>query len=192
MALIEKFHVVAAEQTVATGQEIREGQWVTLVANGVTGALEVRIISASYRTPYGVAGDTKMTGASYMPGVAAGWQNRVSDYYDETKASAKITVYHSGGEFATDMFAANVANATTMTYLYANDDAVLDTNVNGDTWKGIGAGTWTVPPVAILTRVDGYYPSGTPGIDINGDQALAGSGDGTGSSNAYIEFKMII
>jgi hypothetical protein len=193
MALIEKFHVVAAEQPVKADQTIKEGQWVSLVA-GTGGGQEVVVVSTNNPVPYGVAGDTQSTSASYMPGVKAGWQNRVSDYYDETKASAKMTVYHSGGEFATDMFAANVASALVMTYLYANDNAVLDTNINGNTWLGLGAGgTGIRPPVAILTQIDGSYPSGVPGIDINGDQALSGdSYVQAGVSNVYIEFKMII
>jgi hypothetical protein len=61
-----------------------------------------------------------------MPGISAGWQNRVSDMFDETKASGKMTVYHSGGEFATDQFAANVSSANPGDDLYAAN-GVLDT-----------------------------------------------------------------
>lgn len=179
MALVEKFHVVAAERAVATGQSIKEGQVVSLNSDG-----EVVIQGASNLVPYGIAGDTKSTSTSYMPGIgsvqqAAGWQNRVSDYFDETKASGKMTVYHSGGEFATDMFATNVASATIMDLLYAAN-GVLDTvDQNGLTTAAYA--------VALLTQSAGYYPSGVPGIDINGDQALGGD-----NSNTYIEFKLII
>jgi hypothetical protein len=178
MALIEKFHVVAAERPIATGQIIKEGQVVSLNASG-----EVVIQGASNPTAYGIAGDTKSTTASAMPGVAAGWQSRASDYYDETKASGMMTVYHSGGEFATDQFAANVAGATIgpMAKLYARNGKldVIDQAGNANV-----AGSYVV---AFLTQVDGAYPSGVPGTDINGDQALSGD-----NANTYIEFKLVI
>lgn len=170
MALVELFHVVAAEQDVASGQTIKEGQVVSMNTSG-----EVVIQGASNTTPYGIAGDTKSTSASSMPGVAAGWQNRVSDYFDETSASGKMTVYHSGGEFATDQFATNVASAAIMAPLYAKS-GVLDTD-----------NAQSAIIVGYLTKVDGSYPSGVPGVDINGDQALSGE-----NSNTYIEFKLTL
>jgi len=170
MALIEMFHVVAAERPVASGQTIKEGQIVSLNTSG-----EVVIQSATAPTPYGLAGDTKSTTASAMPGIASGWQNRVSDYFDETKASAKMTVYHSGGEFATDQFNANVASSAIMTALYAVD-GVLDTNTSQSNVV-----------VAYLVKAAGTYPSGVPGIDLNGDQALGGE-----NSNTYCEIKLVI
>jgi len=177
MALVEKFHVVAAERDVASGESIKEGQIVALNATG-----EVVLQGASFADAYGIAGDTKSTSASAMPGISAGWQNRVSDYFDETKASGKMTVYHSGGEFATDQFATNVAASAPGDLLYAKD-GVLDTSDQaGDTVLDPG-----VLPVARLTQVDGAYPSGVPGIDINGDQALSGE-----NGNTYIEFKLLI
>lgn len=180
MALVEKFHVVAAEQAVAAGQTIKEGQVVSLNTSSQV-VLQGTTISADanspYQIPYGIAGDTKSTTASAMPGVASGWQNRASDYYDETKASGKMTVYHSGGEFATDQFSANVGSVTApMTALYAN--AGLLCTAAESTTSGV---------VARLTKVAGYYPSGVPGTEVNGDQAL--SGDNT---NTYIEFKLVI
>lgn len=170
MALIERYHVVAAERTVATGETIKEGQIVSLNTSG-----EVVLQGVSYPTPYGIAGDTKSTTASAMPGIVSGWQNRVSDYFNETKASGKMTVYHSGGEFATDQFATNVASAAVMATLYAVS-GVLET-VNS---QSSGA-------VALLIKADGTYPSGVPGVDLNGDQALAGE-----NSNTYIEIKLLI
>ena len=170
MALIEMFHVVAAERPVASGQTIKEGQVVSLNTSG-----EVVIQGASNVTPYGLAGDTKSTTASSMPGIASGWQNRVSDYFDETKASAKMTVYHSGGEFATDQFASNVASASIMAPLYAYD-GVLDTNTGQ-----------SAVVVAYLVKAAGTYPSGVPGVELNGDQALTGE-----NSNTYCEIKLVI
>jgi len=179
MALVEKFHVVAAEKTVAALQSIKEGQIVSLNSDG-----EVVIQGSGNPIPYGIAGDTKKTDASYMPGVASGWQNRVSDYFDETKASGKMTVYHSGGEFATDQFAANVAGASYLAPLYAVA-GILETY---DTYN-------TGIVVARLTLAAGIYPSGVPGIDLNGDQALGGevtSPAGATYDNTYIEFKLTI
>ena len=178
MALIPLFHVVAAERPVATGQTIVEGNIVSLDTTG-----EVVMQGSSYPTPYGLAGDTKSTTASSMPGVYAGWQNRVSDYYDETKASAKMTVYHSGGEFATDQFDANVASASIMDPLYAVSGMLATSNCQSNVI------------VAYLVKAAGMYPSGVPGVDINGDQALGGglqaSGGATGT-NTYCEIKLLI
>jgi len=179
MALVEKFHVVAAERTVASGQSIKEGQIVSLDTSA-----EVVIVDGTNTVPYGIAGDTKSTSASAMPGVTSGWQGRVSDYFDETKASGKMTVYHSGGEFATDQYASNVASSTIMDALYANASGVLDT-VDA-------VGGTSLPIVARLTQAAGYYPSGVPGIDTNGDQALGGDGGGVANANQYIEFKLVI
>jgi len=177
MALVEKFHVVAAERTVATGQTIKEGQVVSLNTSG-----EVVIQGAAFPTPYGIAGDTKNTTQSYMPGVSSGWQNRASDYYDETKASSKMTVYHSGGEFATDMFAANVAAASPYATLYAKS-GLLDTD-NAQSTVIVG----------YLTQADAAYPSGVPGTDTTyGDMALSSdSYTNAAVSNVYIEFKLVI
>ena len=170
MALIEIYHVVAADKAVATGETIKEGQIVSLNTSA-----EVVLQGSSFVTPYGIAGDTKSTSASAMPGIATGWQNRVSDYFDETKASGKMTVYHSGGEFATDQFATNVASSTIGDALYGYD-GVLDTNT-GQSNLIVGR----------LTKSAGTYPSGVPGIDINGDQALSGE-----NTNTYIEIKLTI
>ena len=171
MALVEKFHVVAAERAVATGQTIKEGQVVSLNTSG-----QVVIQSVTYVTPYGIAGDTKSTTASAMPGIATGWQNRVSDYFDETAASGKMTVYHSGGEFATDQFSTNVASANPYTALYANSGLLC--TAAESTSSGI---------VARLTQKAGAYPSGVPGTNVNGDMALGGD-----NTNTYIEFKLVI
>ena len=171
MALVEKFHVVAAERPVATGESIKEGQIVSLNTSG-----EVVLQSATFVTPYGVAGDTKSTSSSDMPGISSGWQNRVSDMFDETQASSKMTVYHSGGEFATDQFSANVSASTPFTALYANNGLLCTAA------ESIASGI-----VARLTAAAGAYPSGVPGVDVNGDQALGGD-----NSNTYIEFKLVI
>lgn len=180
MALIEKFHVIAAERTVATGQTIREGMIVSLNSNG-----EVVVQGAANPIPYGIAGDSKLTSSSAMPGISAGWQNRVSDYFDETKASGKITVYHGGGEFLTDQFTADVTALTPLAYnaLYAVDGILDPANSQS---SGI---------VARLLKLAGQVGSGVPGVDVNGDQALSSGLVGTvptAATNTYIEIKLVI
>lgn len=167
MALVEIFHVVAANHDIGS-TAIDEGQLVKLDATGAAVPFDGSGVII------GVAGDTKSTVDSAMPGVAAGWQNRASDYFNETGASRKLTVYMAGGQFATDKFAAAVEAATPGTKLYGDANGLLNTAVLGDA-------------VAVLTKAAGAYPSGVPGTDINGDIAL--SGDNT---NQYIEFKLLV
>jgi hypothetical protein len=172
MALIEIFHVVAAEKPVAAGETIKEGQIVSLDTAG-----DVVKQNSVENWPYGIAADTKSTSASSMPGIdsANGWQNRVSDYFDETKASGKMTVYHSGGEFATDQFAANVASAVVGDPLYA-------VNGNLDTVDSQSSGE-----VARVLSPAGSWPSGVPGTDINGDMKVSGE-----NSSTYVQIKLMI
>jgi hypothetical protein len=183
MALVEKFHVVASDHAVApllNGQfnTIVEGMLVTLDADGIrpwTGWGDGMCL--------GVAGDTKSQSASGMPGIYTGWQNRVSDGYDETKASALITVYHSGGEFATDQFESDVENAAVGALLYGSTGGKLQATPLGPTH---------VAAIAVLTMAAGPYPSGVPGTDIqaganSGDMALRGD-----NNNQYIEFKLLV
>lgn len=172
MALVEIFHVVASNHAVGS-TEITEGQLVKLSAAGAI----VPVDSGSSDVVLGVAGDTKSSSASGMPGVEAGWQNRASDSFDETSASEKMTVYHDGGEFATDQFESDLSTATVGAYLYASDNGKLQAADPGATSIAI----------AILTRAAGAYPSGVPGTDINGDMALQGD-----NSNQYIEYKLLI
>jgi len=175
MALIPKFHVVAAQADVDPASlDIKMGMCVAL--NGAVGVR--RVTTGDQKRVYGIAGDTFSTTASAMPGIADGWQNRVSDGFDETKASGKMTVYHSGGEFATDQFVdTNMTSAYVGYYLKA-DESTGKMAIDGD--------TKTANSIAILTRAAGTYPSGVPGVDLNGDMALGGDND-----NQYIEFKLL-
>lgn len=167
MALIEKFFVIAAEHPVGS-TAIKEGQLVILNSS------QEIVPYAGSGTVLGVAGDTKSTSASAMPGVYTGWQNRVTDSFDETGASALMTVYHGGGEFATDQFEEDVLTADVGVSLYASTNGKLQAASSGSA-------------VAILTKAAGYYVSGVPGVDINGDMALRGD-----NSNKYIEFKLLV
>lgn len=172
MALVEKFFVVAAEHPIGSSN-IKEGQ-------------VVKLNTARQIVPFdgtgvvlGIAGDTKSTSASAMPGVYDGWQNRVTDGFDETKASQLMTVYESGGEFATDQYEDDVLTALTGVPLYAS--------VNGKLMATSGGGGGGTVAIGLLTRVAGPYISGVPGIDINGDMALRGE-----HTNQYIEFKLLV
>jgi hypothetical protein len=167
MALVEIFHVVAAQYAVGS-ISITEGQLV-------------KLNSSAEIVPYdgsgvilGVAGDTKSSSASGMPGIYDGWQNRASDYFDETSASSMMTVYHSGGVFATDQFETDVESADVGVALYGSSNGKVQASSSGTA-------------IGVLTRSAGVYPSGVPGTDINGDLALRGD-----NSNQYIEFKLSV
>jgi hypothetical protein len=174
MALVEKYHVVAAMHEVdPDSEDIKEGMLVAITSAGCR-----RVEAGDEGRVYGVAGDTFSETASAMPGISSGWQNRVSDGYNETRASGKITVYHSGGEFATDQFVDTDMDSTKLGhYLKADATGVL-------AYDGAAK---TASSVAQLTRAAGAYPSGVPGVDINGDIALGGD-----NSNQYIEFKLLV
>ena len=167
MALIEKFFVIAAEHPMGD-TNIKEGQLVTL-----NSSREI-IPYAGSGIVLGIAGDTKSTSASAMPGVYTGWQNRVSDGFNETGASGLMTVYHGGGEFATDQFEDDVLTAAVGDPLYGSTDGKLQAGISGNI-------------LAVLTRAAGHYISGVPGVDINGDMALKGE-----QEDRYIEFKLLV
>lgn len=194
MALVEKYHVIAAVYDVdPSSAEIKEGMLVAL--GGANGVRRVKEVGDNLKV-LGVAGDAFGGTSSSMPGVGTGYisggnevsfQNRVSDYFDETKASGKITVYFGGGEFATDQYVdgADIGDA-------ANQGAFLVANLATGTLAYGGAEALQLnaahtPPVAMLTKAAGTYPSGVPGIDLNGDQALGGA-----NSSNYIEFKLLV
>jgi hypothetical protein len=174
MALVPIYHVVAASRAVyVAGDDIKMGMIVSINSDG-----EVVIESSTDKYPYGIAGDTKASDGSSMPGVESGWQNRVSDYFDETKASGKMTVYHSGGQFYTDQYSTEVAaltGADMMAPLYAVA-GVLHT---ADTES-------TSMVVARLLTAPGQIMSGVPGVDIEGDIALGSEQ----TDNNYIEIKL--
>lgn len=176
MALIEIYHVVADNYPVDPNTaEIKEGMFVAL--NGANGVR--RVTTGDDSRVLGVAGDTKSTSASGMPGTYPGWQSRVSDSFDETKASAKLTVYHSGGKFATDQFVDTNMDATKLGYYLKVSESTGQLTYDG--------AAKTADSVAVLVKAAGTYPSGVPGVDLNGDMALRGD-----NSNQYIEFKLII
>jgi hypothetical protein len=181
MALIELFHVVADEYLInASVTDLIEGQFVKLNSSGEV----VKATGAALERAIGVAGDTKSTSMSGLPGIAEGsgvsgrtFVNRVADSFDETKASGKITVYHSGGKFASNQF----VTAPTLAWavglpLYIDGSPAAD---EGKLTTDVSASTQVV---ATCLKVPGAYASGVPGIDINGDLTLG----------SYMEFKLEI
>lgn len=170
MALIEIYHVVADMYPIAAAQTIREGMCVrlnaagevipaiaTLDVMGLAGdSTAVSASAASKSTPY----SAQLTIGANSDGTVRStqWtQNRVSDAYNETLASGKMTVYHGGGKFATDQYDTTVLTFTcdsnTTADLYSNAAGLL-TNVNGG---GQRIGRCVAVPTA--------YPSGVPGTD---------------------------
>jgi hypothetical protein len=172
MALIVEYHVIADMYPVGA-TAIQAGMIVTLTAGLVvplaTGADPDQIA-------IGIAGDSKLTSAAqttaYSDTVVIGadgattrWtSNRVSDFYDETAASQKITVYNGGGKFwiSSTLF-----------------DSDASTIVAGDLLKGSGstAGEWVRAGVdddiiGLAVGAITAYPSGVPGTDTDGHITL--------------------
>jgi len=172
MALIPLYHVVADYIDVDANETITMGQWVKMAADG-----ELELVDNAADDVYGIAGDTKSDSTPGIPStnpatigasnVDTKFTNRVSDPYDETKASGKMTVYHSGGKFATDQFEADSFAPADKLYVSANGK--LTTTSGGG------------PQVGVVVSF-GDYPSGVPGIDVNGDITLG----------EYLVFKMVL
>ena len=183
MALIEIYHVVADMYPVHD-QTIREGMCVRLDAAGqvvpaiATGAVlgiagdstVVSASNASKSTPY----SAQLTIGANADGTVRStqWtQNRVSDAFNETLASGKMTVYNSGGKFATDQYDTAVLTYTPASGvagdLYSTAAGLL-TNTDGG---GYQVGRCVAAPTA--------YPSGVPGTDTT---------DGSLSLGTFITF----
>lgn len=119
---------------------------------------------ASGVQPLGIAGDSiadeyKTTAYSaeliISPTGAKRWtSNRVSDFYNETIASGKMTVYIGSGVFFTDQYDTAISSWPVGTKLYSNSAGKFTTS------------TGTSARVAgyILAAPDDYA-SGVPGVD---------------------------
>jgi hypothetical protein len=167
MALIPIFQVVADEYYVDPNwtTDILAGNFVTL-----SGGYAVRA-NGNTDSILGVAGDTQSTSSSVTPyatqliingaGQKRWTENRVSDFYNETGASGKITIYTSGGKFATDLYGTMVTTATANS-LYVGTTGKLTSSTPG--------GTANV--VAKLVAAPTAWPSGVPGTDVSGSTSL--------------------
>lgn len=178
MALIVEYHVVADMYPVGD-QAISAGMLVDINAAGNIVPSPVNTANA-----VGIAGDSALAGQGQttaysdqlLIGAGGGWQggaggtqrwtsNRVSDFYDETAASDKITVYNGGGKFwvSNDLFdnagAIVIANDLQVGALAAGEWNNGGTNALGDT-------------VARAVGASQAYPSGVPGTDVQGSITL--------------------
>jgi hypothetical protein len=107
MALIPKFQLIPESFPIKAQETVIMGQFVAYDAAANNGQVVLGDGAVLSNKIVGVSGDTKALGQSGMPfvgGNGQGFQNRVSDGFDETKASGEITVYHSGGTFASNQF----------------------------------------------------------------------------------------
>lgn len=180
MALIPVYHVVPSYYSVdpdhdAVANPILMGQFVALNSSGY-------VAKATHTNAIGIAGDTIATDSGYTPyaadiiisggGAVRSTSNRVSDYFDETRGSGKLTVYHSGGEFLTDQWAHPDAGWVPGAKAYSSTLGLITTDT-------VSASTIQVGRV-IHGPED--YPSGVPGTDTSGSMALG----------QYVQFKLTL
>jgi hypothetical protein len=176
MALIVEYHVVADMYPTTAG--ISAGMIVTL--NSAGAAVPAPTATSIGKSAVGIAGDSSLTSAGQTTaysaqvtigadGAATRWtENRVSDFYDETVASQKITIYNGGGKFwvSEDLFdaAASVTPGTTL-------------GISGST-----AGEWEEAATVTDDDICGIavgsntaYDSGVPGTDTTDGSITLGN-----------------
>jgi hypothetical protein len=171
MALIVEYHVVADMYPVSTSA-ITAGMIVSLNTSGQAVPAPVIGTLGVGQNAIGIAGDSSLAAAAqttaYSAQVVIGadgagtrWtENRVSDFYDETVASQKITIYNGGGKFwvSENLFdvVAGIVPGTRLGVSSATagewEDSVSAT-VADDDIVGIAVGANTA------------YDSGVPGTD---------------------------
>lgn len=188
MALIEEYHVTADMYPVDPNNNpnITEGQVVTLNADG-----NVVLRTAGVGWVLGIAGDStaQETEAGELntayaadlvvsgSGATRRTENRVSDVFNETLSSSKITVYNNGGKFHTDQYELLHENGLgTVSYFVG---AALHASANG---KLTADTTLAANPEVGRVVVDvREYPSGVPGTDAP---------DGNLSLGSYLTFHL--
>jgi hypothetical protein len=169
MALVELYHVVADFYDVNSAADVVEGMFLQQNSSGelilATGGAGTKAL--------GVAGDTKSTapGMPKVNGSSDNFVNRVSDpFVNESSASGKMTVYHSGGKFATDQYDDGVSYTV-------GDDLFV-----GSDGKLTSASSANSQVVATVVAVPGPFDSGVPGTTVNGSLSLG----------TYLVFKLEI
>lgn len=171
MALIVEYHVIADMYPVSSTAVIA-GSLVSLNASGQAIPSAANPDSQSI----GIAGDSSLAAegqtTAYSDQVVIGadgagsrWtENRVSDFYNETIASQKITVYNGGGKFwiSSTLFDNNGASCAPGLLLGLGTVAGewTDAAVTDDDVCGVCLGAVTA------------YPSGVPGTDTDGHITL--------------------
>ena len=129
----------------------------------------------------GIAADTKSTDTSGLPttnvsGTAAynaqaNFVNRVSDSFDETRASGRMTVYVSGGVFATNQYTGAGFNPGTP--VYVSSGALLTTTPSA-----------SAQIVGYVIHGPAAEDSGVPGLDV--------ADKGSMTLGNYVEFKSVL
>lgn len=120
--IIPVYHIVASVLPIESTTALEAGHVVGLDSNGYC----VKAYGNGTIVAIGLAGDRNRASEAYE------WVNRVSDAGNETSASGKLTVYHSGGEFYVDM----------------NDSRI--TTPGGTTIEGVVSSGTTVTPGTAL------------------------------------------
>lgn len=217
MALIEVFHVVASEIPINTaGANLPQGTIVAIDSSGLVIRCDG---NSTTQFAVGIAGDSLSTGVTSFTAESGSalsrnptssltgalvmgargtshrfTQNRVADNYNETLASGKMTVYHSGGQFWTDQYELVQSDGTTLTTfhiggrLYASRDAeTVNAALEPEgqaagrfTDQAGGAGTAGAEVLGITIAAPVDYPSGVPGTDVGFASSL-GMGEGGNS-----------
>lgn len=121
--IIPVYHVVSSVIPVAAATAIEAGMVVGLDSAGLAVKAYGTIL------PIGLAGDKSRAAEAYE------WQNRVSDFGQETAASGMLSVYHSGGEFYVDV-----------------DDSRITTPAGTAITGVISSGTVTTPGTLLYTQ----------------------------------------
>jgi hypothetical protein len=153
---------------------ITAGMLVTLNAAGL--AIPAPVATDPDVTALGIAGDSALTAqgqtTAYSAQVVLGadgantrWtENRVSDFYNETTASDKITVYNGGGKFwiSHDLCDGGAA-------AFVPGDLLGISAATAGEWA---RGMTNDDVVALCVGGVQDYPSGVPGTDIDGSITL--------------------
>jgi hypothetical protein len=169
---------------------IKEGMGVTLLAGDNVPSVKRKDSAA--QVCIGIAGDSKSStgpnkpyGASVVvsgTGTVVATQNRVSDMFNETTASGKVTVYHGVGEFFTDQWDTALATGVWAVggALYVNASGLI-TMTSGGNGNQIGR----------LLAAPAPYPSGVPGgFDDPSSTVDSRVVDGSTSLGSFIHFAM--
>ena len=165
MALIVLHHTIAdafdvdPDYSISGSGRILAGALVGLDTNGYVA------LASGTVTPLGIAGDsisdeyrTTAYGADLVisPSGAKRWtSNRVSDMFNETLASGKMTVYVGSGRFATDQYTVGDSGLNTL-------GAKVYSSAAGQFQSGTSPQS---RPCGYVVAAPAAYPSGVPGVD---------------------------
>lgn len=129
--------------------------YVALADKTTTGVLALGIAGDSISDEYRIT--TYGADLIISPKGAKRWTSpRVSDFYNETLASGKMTVYFGGGRFATDQYLGSDSWTTSRgKAVYSNAVGQFTLSSNSSASRQVGY--VAAPPTD--------YPSGVPGVD---------------------------